>query len=312
METLSSIESFVRSAETGSFSAAARLLGLTPAAVSKNVATLERQLGVRLFQRSTRRLALTETGESFLLEVGGGLERVQMALANASRNQGRPSGNLKVSMAFVFGQRYILPLIPQFLAEYPDIQLDWRLENRQVDLINEALDVAIGGGIELSPGIVARELARPHLVVVASPGFLAEHKTPESPADIQGWKGIARRSANTGRIQPWGLQKGQARSQPLEHAQVEPSVQVVLNDPDAICQAAAMGLGLALVPMPHALPYLEAGTLVRILPGWYSDVGPLAIYFSSAKLLPAKTRAFVDFIVEHFRERDWARQFAGY
>lgn len=310
METLASIESFVRSAETGSFSSAARSLGLTPAAVSKNVATIERQLGIRLFQRSTRKLTLTEAGERFLLEVSDGLERVQMALANASRNQGRPSGNLKVSVAYAFGLRYLLPFIPPFLAEYPDIQLDWRFENRQVDLINEGLDIAIGGGIEFSPGVVARELARPHLVVVAAPAFLAAQKMPKEPADILGWPAIVRRSSNTGRIQPWQLQHG--HKQTSEPMLIEPNARIILNDPQAICEAAILGVGLALVPMPHALPYFEQGKLVRVLPKWYSDVGLLAIYFSSAKLLPAKTRVFIDFIVDRCRTDQWAKKFAGF
>ena len=306
MESLVNIESFVRSAETGSFSAAARMLGLTPAAVSKNVAMLERQLNVRLFQRSTRRLSLTEAGERFLSEVGTGLETVQMALANASRNQGKPSGTLKVSVAYAFGQNYLLPLMPQFLAEYPDIQPDWRFENRQVDLINEGLDVAIGGGIELSLGVVARELARPHMIVVASPQFLQQRKIPKTPVDIQDWPAIVRRSSNSGRIQPWEL-----FNQHNERELVEIKAQLILNDPEAICQAAAMNLGIAFVPVPHAQPYLQAGTLIRLLPKWYCDVGPLAIYFSSAKLLPAKTRVFVDFIVDHFKKENLAKKFSA-
>jgi DNA-binding transcriptional LysR family regulator len=304
METLASLESFVRSAETSSFSAAARLLGLTPAAVSKNVATLEGKLGVRLFQRSTRRLTLTEAGESFLLEVSGGLERVQSALANASRNRGQPSGTLKVSLAFAFGRQYILPLLADFMAQYPDIQPDWRFENRQVDLINEGIDVAIGGGIELSPGVVARELARPYMVLVASPVFLDDKKIPKVLADLSTWDAIVRRSSNTGRIQPWHL-----RSKNNEQETVEPNARVILNDPETICNAALMHLGVALVPLPHVLTYLQDGSLIRLLPRWYSDVGPLAIYFASSRLLPAKTRVFVDFIVEHFRREGLAKKF---
>ncbi len=262
METLASIESFVRSAETNSFSAAARLLGLTPAAVSKNVATLERKLGVRLFQRSTRRLTLTEAGDAFLLEVSGGLNTVQAALANASRNRGQPSGTLKVSLAFAFGRQYILPL-------------------------------------------VARELARPYMVLVASPTFLADKKLPKVLADLSAWDAIVRRSSNTGRIQPWHL-----RSKNNEQEIVEPKARVILNDPETICNAALMHLGVALVPLPHVLPYLEDGSLIRLLPKWYSDVGPLAIYFASSTLLPAKTRVFVDFIVEHFRSEELAKKFS--
>lgn len=306
MGTLASIESFVRSAETSSFSAAARLLGLTPAAVSKNVATLENKLGVRLFQRSTRRLTLTEAGESFLLEVSGGLDTVQAALANVGRNRGQPSGTLKVSLAFAFGRRYILPLLADFMTRYPDIQPDWRFENRQVDLINEGLDAAIGGGIELAPGVVARELARPHMIMVASPGFLADKKMPQVLADVSAWDAIVRRSSNSGRTQPWQL-----RDKNNEQMMIEPKARLILNDPEAICDAALMDLGVALVPMPHALDYLSDGRLIRLMPNWYSDVGPLAIYFASSKLLPAKTRVFVDFFVAHFRNQDLAKKFAA-
>lgn len=242
-----------------------------------------------------------------MLEVSGGLDRIQSALANASRNRGQPSGTLKVSLAFAFGRQYILPLLADFMAQYPGIQPDWRFENRQVDLINEGLDVAIGGGIELSPGVVARELARPYMVLVASPTFLADKKMPKLLADIADWNAIVRRSSNTGRIQPWQL-----RSKNNEQELVEPNVRIILNDPEAICNAALMHLGVALVPLPHALTYLQDGSLIRLLPKWYSDVGPLAIYFASSTLLPAKTRVFVDFIVEHFRREELAKKFSPF
>ena len=170
MEPLSHLESFVQSAEAGSFSAGARRLGLTPAAVSKNVARLEASLGVRLFQRSTRRLTLTETGEGFLRQVSGGLALVQDALASVATVGGQPAGTLKVSMGQAFGRAYVVPLLGEFLARYPAIVPDWHFDNRQVDLIGEGFDAAIGGGIELAPGLVARELARVHVVAVASPG----------------------------------------------------------------------------------------------------------------------------------------------
>ena len=135
MERLSSIESFVRSAEAGSFSAAARRLGLTPAAVSKNVAALEASLGVRLFQRTTRSLTLTESGESFLKEVSDGLATIQSAVANLGRGDGTPAGTLKVSMSVMFGLDYILPLLGDFLGKYPHIVPDWHFDNRPVDLV---------------------------------------------------------------------------------------------------------------------------------------------------------------------------------
>ncbi len=152
MESLANLEAFVRSAECRGFSAAARQLGLTPAAVSRNVAMLERNLGVRLFHRSTRRLTLTESGENFLETVRAHLEGVQAAIAAVTTDRDEPGGLLKISMPLNFGMDYLLPLVPGFLARYPRIRLDWRFENRQVDLIAEGYDAAIGGGFELTPG----------------------------------------------------------------------------------------------------------------------------------------------------------------
>src|SRR5450830_640313 len=145
MESLTSIECFVASAEAGSFSAAARRLGLTSAAVGKNVARLESNLGVRLFQRSTRSLRLTEAGERFLQEVSGGLSSIQSAVANLASAGGQPAGVLKVSMGTGFGREYIVPLLSGFLERYPAISPDWHFDNRPVDLITEGFDAAISG-----------------------------------------------------------------------------------------------------------------------------------------------------------------------
>ncbi len=306
METLANLESFVRSADTGSFSAAARRLGLTPAAVSKNVARLESNLGVRLFQRSTRRLTLTESGERFLSEVREGLDSLQSAIAGVSTAAGQPAGQLKVSMAPAFALDYLVPLLQDFVARYPAIVPDWHFDNRQIDLIEEGFDAAIGGGIELTSGIVARELARVHVVAVASPTYLAQIARPKRPADLQKVEGIVMRSAATGRIRNWTL-----RNRAGEQATVEQNARIILSDPEAICRCCVMGLGIGFVAMPHVLPHLKSGALVRVLPDWHADVGPLSLYFSASKLLPAKTRAFVDFIVEEFRRQGLARKFSA-
>src|SRR3979490_2275008 len=135
METLANLESFVRSAETGGFSAAARRLSLTPAAVSRNVAMLERNLGIRLFQRSTRKLTLTEAGQRFLHAIRGNLEELQASIASVATDRGDPAGVLKVSLGLTFGVDYILPLLPDFLKRYPNVRPDWQFENRQGRLV---------------------------------------------------------------------------------------------------------------------------------------------------------------------------------
>ncbi|HEY4067972.1 MAG TPA: LysR family transcriptional regulator [Burkholderiaceae bacterium] len=306
MAHLQHLVSFVQTAEHGSFSAAARVLGLTPAGVSKNVARLEADLGVRLFHRSTRRLALTEGGERFLQQVGAPVGAVQDALAGVRSRDDAPAGSLKVSMGASFGQRFLVPLLGDFLARYPAVQPDWHFDNRAVDLVGEGFDVAIGGGFALSDGVVARELAPVHIVAVASKAYLAGRALPRHPDELAGLDGIMRRSSPTGRVRPWTLRSRRAAEQP-----VACRPRLILSDPEAIAQAARLGLGVALLPMPFAFAAIESGELVRLLPGWYSDAGPLSLYYPSRRLLPAKTRVFVDFIVERFRSAGFARLVDG-
>ena len=184
METLANLISFVRSAELGSFSEAARRLALTPAAVSRNVTMLERNLGVRLFHRSTRRLTLTEAGEAFRLAIAGSLDDIQAAIAGIASDSGEPAGVLKVSMAPTFGVMHLLPMLPAFLARYPRIRPEWHFENRPVDIVAEGYDAAIGGGFDLSPGVVARALAPAHIVAVASPAYMAGRVAPGDPSGL--------------------------------------------------------------------------------------------------------------------------------
>lgn len=307
METLANLESFVRSADTGSFSAAARRLALTPAAVSRNVARLEANLGVRLFQRSTRRLKLTEAGERFLGAVSTGLESVQAAIAAVATKSGQPSGTLKVSMAPGFGVDYVVPMLPAFLTRYPEVQADWHLDNRRVDLIAEGFDAAIAGGFELAPGVVARELSRVHMIAAASPDYAAKHKEPKSPEDLADWDWVGMRSVQHGRLRQRTLRNRTGREVSVDYP-----AKVVFNDPQATTYAATLGLGVALLPMPHALPHLESGQLKRVLPAWYWDDGPISLYYSGQRLLPSKTRVFIDFVVSQFRDQRIAERLKAF
>lgn len=296
METLGNLESFVRAAEASSFSEAARRMGISAAAVSKNVARLEANLGTRLFQRSTRSLTLTEAGELFYQQVSGSVETIQDAIAQIGDAREVPAGRLRVNLSPSFAYDYVLPLLKSFKQCYPEVVPDWHLEIRRVDLIGEGFDVAIGGGIELSPGIVARELAKLHLVAVAAPQWLEGRTMPVVPGDLQGVDGIVMRSTSTGRLLNWTLRDaGEGRFD----VNLKPTA--IMNDPEALCSCALMGLGVGLVPMERAWPWLQRGDLVRLLPDWYVDLGVVSVYFSSRKALPAKTRVFVDFLLEHFQ-----------
>ncbi len=306
MESFGSIECFVRSAEGGSFAEAARRLSLTPAAVGKSVAKLEARLRVRLFQRSTRRLTLTEAGKRFLAEVSDSLITIQNAVANLASAEGRPVGTLKVSMGTVFGNRYVMPLLGEFVRRFPDISPDWHFDNRQVDLIGQGFDAAIGGGFELPQGVVARKLTPAHRVLVASADYLAQRPPVLAPEDLARCLGILIRSPQTGRVRSWQLTSREREQRPLA---LKP--RMTLSDSEAACCASAQGMGIALVSMPLAVPFLDSGAVVRVLPDWYVDDGNISLYYAEHKLLPGKTRAFVDFILEQFLIAGLAQRFSA-
>lgn len=306
MESLANLECFVRSAELGSFSGAARRLGLTPAAVSRNVAALEANLKLRLFHRSTRSLTLTEAGERFLLSVRDPLEGLQGAISEISNEQAEPAGVLKVSLPPTFGIGYILPLLPEFMARYPRMQPEWMFESRPVDLIAEGYDAAVGGGFELASGVVARTLAPAHLVAVASPAYMRERVPPADPAGLATFDGIVMKSLRTGRMTQRHMRNAAGEERPIDLP-----ARIVVNDPVAMRAAALLGLGVTLLAKPDALPDLDSGALIRLVPSWYVDAGPISIYYANRTLLPLKTRVFIDFVVEAFQRQRWPERFAG-
>ena len=303
-ELRSHLDAFITAADEGSFSAAARHLGLTPAAVSKSVAQLEARLGVRLFQRSTRSLALTTDGERLHAQVREPWREISDALTDLRQGAGKPAGTLKVALAHTVGREYIVPLLGEFLRRYPDVVPDLHFDNRQVDIVAEGFDVAIGGGIELTDALIARELSRVRIVLVASPAYLKANRTPKHPQDLTRHQGLLRRSLATGRLVPWALKNNEGQELV---ASVRPVM--VLDDPEAMARAASMGMGIAMLPLPHVLPLLENGTLVRVLRDWHAETLPLSIYYTSRKLVPAKVRVFVDHILQGFQASGHAARF---
>jgi DNA-binding transcriptional LysR family regulator len=303
MMTLSGLESFVRSAQAGSFSGGARRLGLTPAAVSKNVAKLEEDLGVRLFHRSTRKLTLTESGEVFFREVGDGLAAIQGAAANVTSSS-EPAGTLKVSMAPGFGHQFLLPALGAFVQRYPKVHGDWQFEMRSVDLIGEGFDAAIGGGFDLAPGLIARELTKIHIIAVASPAYVKENAAIKSPEDLAAHDGIITRAGSSNRVTQFMLRDRGNKQQPATLR-----TRIVVSDLDAAVICATHGLGVALVPVGVVIDKLESGALVRVLPSWYAEFGTVSLYYASSKNLPGKTRAFVDFLLDYWKREKLSERF---
>lgn len=304
MRELDGLDSFLRTVEAGSFSAAASRLGVTPAAVSKHVAQLERRLGTRLFQRTTRSLALTESGERLYAETAGPARALEQALAALSARDASPAGTLRVSVAPGFARQYVLPLMPQFLARYPALRLDWSFENRRVDLVKEGFDAAIGAGLAADANVVARPLAMIKPLTVAAPAYLAAHGTPLALSDLGHHDCIRLRSATSGRLRDWTfVAGGETVTIPVEG-------RLILTDLDAIGEAALAGMGLARLGAHQVLPYLDDGRLQRVLDAFPAPPGAIQVYYTQSRLTPPKVRAFVDFLSETLGSNEWLARVA--
>ncbi|NHB59028.1 LysR family transcriptional regulator [Acinetobacter sp. 194] len=307
METLSNIESFIATVEHGSFSAAARKLGLSPAAVSRNIAQLEKKYAVRLFDRNTRNLTLTPLGQEFYSEINAGYQMLDQAFENINMKNSVPKGTLKISMSKGFGKDYIIPALSGFIEKYPEIIPDFSFENRQVDLIKEGFDAAIGAGIELNNTLIARPLIPMHVIAVASPDFLKDKAQILHPSELEHIDNIVMRSIHSGKIRKWLLAKSSD-----EIFEVNQSAKIILDDTQSICEAAVRGFGIALLATHDVAYYLDRKELVRVLPEWYGDMGYGNIYYSSQKNMPLKLRVFIDYIIDYFKENKYFEKLSHY
>ena len=289
-----------------SFGGAAAELGTSPAYVSKRIRLLEQDLQVKLLHRTTRRVAVTEEGERVFHWAQRILDDMEQLMQEVAVTRSEPRGLLRVSSSFGFGRQIVAPALSRLVEQHPGLQVRLEVFDRLVDVAGEGFDLDVRVGDEIAPHLIARRLADNHRVLCASPDYLARRGTPTHPDDLAAHDGIARRSIRTGRLQTLTLRDDAGTVAPYD-----PRAVAVLDDPEAMAHAAAAGLGIALLPAPHAGPLLADGRLVRILPGWYAETGPLFLYYSNRRLLPAKTRVFVDFVVERFREQGLAAHFAG-
>lgn len=213
-------------------------------------------------------------------------------MATMTQRGAQPAGTLRMSIAPGFGRQYILPLMPAFLARYPDIQLDWSFENRHVDLVKEGYDAAIGAGVAADANVVARELIPLKLLTVASPDYLERRGTPQMLDDLAGHECIRLRSTTSGRLRDWAyLCEGETLTVPVNG-------RLVFSDLDAILSSALAGMGLARLGAHHVLPYLDRGELLPVLGQFSAPAGSIKVYYPYHRLMPPKVRVFVDYLSE--------------
>ena len=298
VESIRGVVGFVRTVAAGSFAGAAKALGVTPVAVSKNVQRLERQLGVRLLQRSTRKLSLTQEGRIFYQRCTGPLAELESAQSAVREKGSSPAGTLRVTSLTPFGRTYVLPLLPEFSRLYPRIEVELHLDDSVSDMIAQGYDVGIRAAEMRDGSMVAREIAPLHFVVCGAPSYFAEHGVPATPADLT--------HHNCLRLRGRGAQPDRALNWMLgpKRTPVTPPVRgnFFANDITTLVAAAVHGQGLVLAPLPFVLPLFRAGTLVPALPEWISRPAHLFIHYPNRRQLPVRVRSFVNFLLERLRK----------
>jgi len=296
MDSLSGLVAFVRAAETRSFVTAARALGISASAVGKSVAKLEEDLGVRLFQRSTRQISLTEEGLIFFERCRNALQEIQDAEAQLSKATIAPRGRLRVSMPAI-GYRFLLPVIPEFRSLYPEVELDLDFSDRLVDVIEEGFDVVIRGGEPADSRLKAKPLGPYRFVVCASPQYFARHGVPQHPSDLASHVCLRFKYRSSGKLQEW-LIDGES---PLQGAGA--ATPIVLNNAEAVLSAAIQGLGIAYVPDFVARDALTEGHLCMALESSKTFEGVFRALWPTNRHMPPRLRVFVDYLAGRLAER---------
>jgi len=295
--------SFVQAADRGSFAAAARALGLSPAAVGKNVAGLEGALGVRLMNRSTRSLQLTAEGQAFLERAREAIDALDLAIDTVAAQRAQPAGRVRISVGSAFGHRYLLPLLPGLLQRHPGIVPEVEFDDRRVDVVRDGFDLALRGGQIDDSSLVSRHICNLLTVLVAAPGYLDVHGIPRRTADLASHRLIGVRFLN-GPLSPWTFK---AQGGGVSQRKPDPAA-LVVSDPMAAVAAAVSGIGIAQIGAHHAWEHLLGGRLRIVL--WrhhHAGTRSLALQFPHRALIAPRVRATVEFLSERLKEAEELR-----
>ena len=296
MDRLEAMSVFVAIVDGGSLSAAGRRLGVPLATVSRKLADLEAHLKTRLITRSTRRLELTDAGRDYLHACRQILEQVDEAERAAAGAYAKVKGQLVVAAPVVFGRLHLVPVAAAFLEQHPEVDIQLRLGDRNVDLIEEHVDVALRIGILPDSTLVATQLGAIHRVLCASPDYLRRFGTPRSPDDLQNHRCISFDGLDTSSGWTFVGSGGEKRS-----VAIRPRLSA--STADAAIAAAAFGLGVTRVLSYQVADALREGRLVRVLSADEPPAVPAHLVYPGQGRLPMKTRAFIDFAADRLRER---------
>lgn len=293
MAPLSDIEIFVRVVECMGFTAAAQRLGVGKSVVSRSVSRLEEALGVRLLNRTTRRLSLTEAGTAFFERTRRALDEIEAARLEASRHQAVPSGSLRVTAPMSFGISMVAPILPEFMRAHPRIAVDLELDDRHRDVVAEGIDVALRIARMADSTLVARRLAPVRLIAVAAPAYLERRGVPRSPDDLRDHDCLVYTLRSSPDVWRFVARDGREWNVPVRGS-------LRANNGLALREALVAGHGIGLATTFVAGGDVRAGRLARVLPDYAApEYGAYAVY-AQRRHVPPKVRAFVDFLAQRF------------
>lgn len=299
MDRLSDLEFFVQLVRQGSLAALARELGVTPPAITARLAQLEKRLGVRLLNRTTRRISVTHEGEMYLATGGRLLVELQELEQAISSSKAVPKGLLRVNATFGFGRRHIAPAVVEFARRYPEVEVQLELTDRSVNLADEAYDIGIWFGTMPDSRMVARRIVRNRRLLCASPEYLARHGVPATPRDLQTHRCIVLRE-NDAAFGTWHLTRGSKQ----ETVKVRGTMST--NDGETGVVWALAGFGILMRSEWDIHADIAAGRLVPVLKEWALPSGDIFAVYPERANLSAKVSAFIDFLVEWFkRDAAW-------
>lgn len=291
-----SIELFCIAAENGSFTTAAQLAGLTPAAVSRSIGRLEQRLGVRLFERTTRSVRLTECGQRYYAQCRQGLNLLIEAEQSITGAGAEPAGTLRLSLPTTYAHHRVLPLLVEFRQQYPRVNIDAHVSNRNVDLIEEGFDAVIRVRVQPDSTLIARHLEDGALVTFASPDYLRRHGVPLHPDELLQHECIQFELPRTGRRVPWlYVESG------VERELVTDGGFTVMDDLLGAVALARCGAGVLQTYRFLIEKDLADGTLVELLPTFAGSSRPYTLLYPSNKYVPARLRVFVEFLLAKIR-----------
>ena len=294
MDNLNGIAAFVRAAETSSYVAAGRLLGVSASAVGKSVARLEEKLGVRLLNRSTRRISLSNEGALFYERCQRILADLGDAEAELSHLAEAPRGKLRVSLP-VIGYRIVVPLLAGFRQQYPEIELDLDFNDRLVDVVAEGIDVAVRSGTLSDSRLMARELGPFAFAIVGSPAYFARHGVPATPRALEGHACARYKFPSTGKLQEWAVQHAETDG----GGELRLPTALTCNNIEALIGAATQGVGLAYLPDFLVRDALGRGDLQAVLGDYLLHSSKFWVLWPSSRHLSPKIRVFVDYLCAH-------------